>query len=707
MSKRLRFSIALILVVFITNFLYSQNTYILDSLKNMIHNTPENDTLKPRYINDLVWRIKFSDPDTSLILLDQSEKLSKKLDFADGLGNSYNSRAVIYTVKGKFDSAMIYYNLAIEQFKRINDPHGVAFCVGNIAVMFNFQSNFDSSMFYNLKALKIRKENSLDKEVAKSNINIGVVYFEKGYFETSLKYYLDALDFYENMSDKVDVDYNNLAIVYSNLGNVYQEMAEYDNAKHFYYRALEIYMKFGDNRVLSNIYNNLGDIEKVNGDGQMALGHYKKAFSLSKEIDEKQEVLISCVNLSIFYTETKKFDSANSYIVEGLKYGEEINDKKHTIRLYISSGNILKQQGELHKAIGQFDQALALSDEAGIIKNRGEIYLALSEIYSGLNQTKKAFENYKLYAAAKDSVLNKEKHRQITDMATKYESAQKDKEIALQNLEIEKQQVRINRQKARQNIYVAGVIILVLVLVFIVVWFVQKKKHREELHRRRLEEQKQEEQLKAIKQSLEAGEQERIRLADQLHDDIAPLLVGLRNSINEIGDRFPDVPVFKKISDNISIVHSEVRNISHVLYPFSISGDNFTESIQNYIDGFVHANAIEVNTKIQDSGKLNQLPHGLQNFIYRSVQELMNNVVKHTGATEIKLDISQKSGELKIALSDNGKGFRKSEKQDGIGLRRIKKGLEVFGGTMQIENKKLEGTIVNIEILVGKERVIA
>ncbi|NOX47181.1 MAG: tetratricopeptide repeat protein [Chlorobi bacterium] len=387
----------------------------------MIITTPESDTLKPKYINDLVWRIKFSDPDTSLILLDQSEALSEKLDFADGLGNSYNSRAVIYTVRGKFDSAITYYNLAIDQFERINDPHGVAFCVGNIAVMFNFQSNFDSTMFYNLKALKIRKDNGLDKEVAKSNINLGVIYFEKGYYETSLKYYLDALGFYENMEDKTDVDYNNPGIIYGNLGNVYQELNEYAKAKQFYLSALEIFNKVGGKRELSNIYNNLGGIEKVNGDRQTALGHYKKAFSLSKEIDEKQEVLISCVNLSIFYAESKNHDSATFYIAEGLKYGKGINDKKHTIRLYISSGNILKQQGLLHKAIAQFNHALELSNEAGIIKNKGEIYLALSGIYSGLNQTARAFDYYKLYAAAKDSVLNEEKHRQITDMATKYE----------------------------------------------------------------------------------------------------------------------------------------------------------------------------------------------------------------------------------------------------------------------------------------------
>jgi signal transduction histidine kinase len=560
-------------------------------------------------------------------------------------------------------------------------------------------------MFYNLKALKIRKENGLDKEVAKSNINIGVIYFDKGYYETSLKYYLDALDFYENMPDKVDVDYTYLGTTYSNLGNVYQELTEFEKAKNYYNKALKIYTDFGDSRELSNIYNNLGDIELANEKNKIALEHYNKAYSLAKEIDEKQGILISCANLSTFYVDEGKYDSAQLYINEGLKYGKEINDKKHSVRLYINLGEIEKLIGNPYKAIEFYNKALGLTTEAGIIKNKEGIYLALSKIYSDLNQTEKAFKNYKLYAAAKDSVLNEEKYRQITDMATKYESAQKDKEIALQNLEIEKQQVRINRQKARQNIYVAGVIILVLVLVFIVVWFVQKKKHREELHRRRLEEQKREEQLKAIKQSLEAGEQERVRLADQLHDDVAPLLVGLRNSIDDIGERFPNVPVFKKISDNISIVHSEVRNISHVLYPFSVSGDNFADSLQNHVRNFEHANNIGVKADISNMDMINKLPGDIQNFVYRSIQELMNNVVKHAGATKICLKIYDDNANLKVNIKDNGKGFGNKKKEDGVGLRRIKKGLEVFGGNMKIETSESKGTNIKVEIPLMKDKM--
>jgi len=697
------FTIIICSVIFITNNLrsvYPEDSHIIDSLKTMINITPEDDTLKPRYINDLVWRIKFSNPDTSLILLDRSEELSKKLNFADGLGNSYNARAVIFTVQGKFEEAMKYYRLAIEQFDRVNDPHGVAFCIGNIAVLYNFQSNFDSSIYYNLKALKIRQENNLDKEVAKSNINLGVIYFEKGYYETSLKYYLDALSFYENMPDKVDVDFTYLGTVYNNLGNVYQELGKIYKAKHFYLKALKIYTDFGDKRELSNINNNLGDIEKTNGKAEAALEHYNRAYLLSKEIDEKQEILISCVNLSKYYADIKNNDSARFYINEGLKYGKEINDKKHTIRLYINSGNIMKQKGFPYKSIEQYNKALKLSDEAGIIKNKEEIYFALSEIYSELNQSEKAYSYFKLYSAAKDSIFNKEKHRQITDMATKYETEQKDKEIALQDLEIEKKQAEINQQKARQRVFVAGIIILILILAFLVIYFIQKKKHREELHLRHLEEQKHKEQLKAIKQSLEAGEEERIRLADRMHDDVAPMLVSLRNSIADIGNRFPDIPLFKKISDNISIVHSEVRNISHILYPFSVSGDNFTDSLNNYIRNFKHANKIEVKKTISDIDKINLIPDEIQNFVYRAIQELMNNVVKHTEATEINLKIYLKNKMLNLTVGDNGKGFNENKKTDGIGLRRINKGLEVFGGNMEIISLQTGGVEVKIEIPV-------
>jgi len=180
----------------------------------------------------------------------------------------------------------------------------------------------------------------------------------------------------------------------------------------------------------------------------------------------------------------------------------------------------------------------------------------------------------------------------------------------------------------------------------------------------------------------------------------------LRNSIDEIGGRFPNVPVFKKISGNISIVHSEVRNISHVLYPFSVSGDNFAESLDNYIRGFKHANSIKVIKTISDINMINQLPHETQNFIYRTIQELMNNVVKHAGASEINISIDVNNKKLDLRVSDNGKGFDNSEKEDGIGLRRIKKGLEVFNGELYINNTKTNGAEIIIEISVMDRLVV-
>ncbi len=232
-------------------------------------------------------------------------------------------------------------------------------------------------------------------------------------------------------------------------------------------------------------------------------------------------------------------------------------------------------------------------------------------------------------------------------------------------------------------------------------WFIQKKRRREELHRHHLAEQKQKDQLKAIKQSLEAGEQERIRLADQLHDDVAPMLIKLRNSISTIEKKFPNIPVFSKISDNISIVHNEVRNISHVLYPFSVSGDNFVDSLKHYIQNFEHANNLKVVHSISDINKINQISQDIQNFTYRSVQELMNNVAKHASASEINLVIGQKNGILNLCIRDNGKGINKMENNNGIGLRRIRKGLEVFEGTMQVNNLKTNGVEVKIEIPVS------
>ena len=454
----------------------SQNIKLVDSLKTLINEGKE-DTMKARNINDLVWHIKFSNPDSSLVLLDQSEALSKKLDFADGLGNSYNIRAIIYTVKGDYTNAMKYYNLAQTQFERINDANGISFCLSNIAICFEYQSLFDSSLVYNKKALAIREKYSLGKGIAMSNINIGVLYFNMGFYHISLKHYLKALNFYENKPEKTSFDRSYLGSVQNNIGNIYLEFKELDKASKYLEDAKETYKNISDNREMAYLFNDLGTTEQLLKNYSKANDYYIKALNLATEIDEKSVQVVSLLNISSNFIEENKMDSAIYYTKKGILAGTQINDKKYLNGLYKNMGQILFDKGLILKAIKNFQKALELSEEAGIIKQKDEILFKLSECYVAKGNYKKANEYLKLHIEAANLVLNKEKHLQITEMEAIYQNEIKSKRLEQKEAENRILQIENEIQAASllgKNRLIASISIgLILIFGILVMLFIQ------------------------------------------------------------------------------------------------------------------------------------------------------------------------------------------------------------------------------------------
>ena len=414
----------------------AQNKRLIDSLKYEVSIGPD-DTLKAKNLNDLVWYIKFSDPDTSLLLLDESEALSKKLDFADGLGNSYNNRAIIYTVQGNYDEAVRYYKLAIPEFQRNNDGKGVGFCNANMAVCFEYQGLLDSALFYNEKALEIRKQAGHEKGISQSYNNIGVIYYNQGYYNMALEKYLDALYFYENKPEKTEIDRSYLGSFQNNVGNIYNELKQPKKAKQYLEGARETYRGIADKREWAYLLGDLGNAYQLLGETNKALVAYHRALSFSVQSDDKAIETANYLNLSSLFLETGKLDSARIYSSKGIKIGEGMSDKNYLISLYHNLGKIHLEQRVYSLAISNFDKSLKLASNAGIFKQNPEIYAGMAQAYAGLGKHKKANEYLENQIMATDSVLTSEKHRQLAEMEALYQNEKKTRQLEHQEAEMQ------------------------------------------------------------------------------------------------------------------------------------------------------------------------------------------------------------------------------------------------------------------------------
>ncbi len=205
-------------------------------------------------------------------------------------------------------------------------------------------------------------------------------------------------------------------------------------------------------------------------------------------------------------------------------------------------------------------------------------------------------------------------------------------------------------------------------------------------------------QLQRHKIIVETQEEERMTIGSALHDSVAQLLYGIRLNLQyyimQHGERELFVTIKKMLNDAIQ----QIRNISMELYPSGLNEFGLTQSI-HAMAGRFSLPGFQVLALVQDV--VDHLPGNMQLAVYRIVQELLNNAMKHAGADQVLIRIAERKGKIYIQVTDNGKGFGKNVAQciaDGTGIKNIRTRIKMFNGYMRIRTNqaKSQGTAVFI-----------
>lgn len=205
-------------------------------------------------------------------------------------------------------------------------------------------------------------------------------------------------------------------------------------------------------------------------------------------------------------------------------------------------------------------------------------------------------------------------------------------------------------------------------------------------------------QLQRHKIIVETQEEERMTIGSALHDNVAQLLYGIRLNLQyyimQHGERELFVTIKKMLNDAIQ----QIRNISMELYPSALNEFGLAQSIRAMAGRF-SLPGFQVLALVQ--GVVDHLPGNMQLAVYRIVQELLNNAMKHAGADKVLMRIAERKGKICIQVTDNGKGFGKNVTQciaDGTGLKNIRTRIKMFNGYMRIKTNqaKNQGTAVFI-----------
>ncbi|NTW34173.1 MAG: tetratricopeptide repeat protein [Bacteroidetes bacterium] len=446
---------------------------------------------------------------------------------------------------------------------------------------------------------------------------------------------------------------------------------------------------------IADCYNNIGTIYKSQSNFSKALEYYRKSLEINKLTGDKNGESINYNNIGIIYSEQgNRPEEALEYFKKSLKISEELNDEQGMSVNYTNISCLNKDMKNYRQALEYGYKALSITKKLGTLDTKQLVYLDLSDIHDSLGNIKDAFKYYKLYSETKDSILNKESHNKIAEMEVKYETEKKEKEIEIQALKISEQNLKLDSNRMWTAIFV---ICFLLIIAFGLITFSNYRiKQQERLKTEMLRQQKL--RTNAI---ITTQEEERKRIAQDLHDSLGHKLTAVKINFEKIkGNTVENMPemktIFEQTSNILDETHKELRSISHQMMPKALQEKELAYAISELVEQTL-ANS-DIKYKLTNNIP-NDISENIGIGLYRVLQELLNNTLKHAKASVIAVQIFKNKDVLIMIVEDDGIGIKKNDtKEWGIGLKNIAGRVNALNGIFLIETGPVKGTVATVRI---------
>lgn len=649
----MRFLVLTLVVFFVQVHCLGQGDARADSMRNVLINAPDS-VKKPTYFR-LAWMHLRSNPDTA------EHYANLALDIGNQTGDS-----------GVIARATYYHGL-------INRLNG----------------NYEVAIDYLTQSLKMYENSANPLQVTGPLFNLAVVYEKLGDYEKSLEFYHRELDIHEANDNPSGVGntLNGIAIVNKHLEN-------YDEALVMYERALKIFTELGAQWDQANVVSNMGNVYTELGRDGEAEKCYKRALEIDREIDDEWGVAYNLNNWGLVKKINGQLDSAETMFSEALVIRQRLGQKHEIAESIEALGSIYVETGRQAEGIRLLKESVALASEIGALDVETSCRLSLARAYKLTGQSELGYEQLEKYSQLKDSLLNSDKLEIIEGLQTQYDTEKKEKRLAQQQLEIERGEAQIEKQTSFNRTIIAVAVALVALLLLLLASIVQKRR----LDQEKMIGLKREQELSGIRAMLAGEEKERSRIAKDLHDGLSGLLASVKMRFEAVRENRNDETGFDNAISGLDEASDEVRKIAHNMMPQVLGKFGLVKALEDFCANISASKTLDL--KFQCFGMESRLNQNTELVLYRIIQELINNIIKHSGANEALVQISRRKNHLSITVEDNGRGFdANAGDSDGLGMSNLKTRVDYLKGDMSIDTKPQTGTSVYIELELERSAV--
>lgn len=579
--------------------------------------------------------------------------------------------------------SVLHYALIIDSLaKDLPAPYQAMGLIGQARFHVTKKTNLSQKLYQ--QVIQMLQNSNADSILARAHNGLGICYLKQSDYSAALEHFFISLRLAEKNNDA-----NAKAGALANIGELYQVKGDVSSAKKYINRAMEESRAQNNMLAYLDAAQTMANIYGMNNQFDSAMAIDRIGIAAADSIGSTKIKSAFYNNLGNCYLYSNRPDSARYYFAQCLAMDSMNGLAHYMVDNYLTLGQLSLKQNLHGEAKRYLQSAIKLSDSINENQFKAQAWKILSTIYKNENNLPLALQAKDSASVVKDRMINEKSENKIAELQELYEAEKKEQTIAMQQLKLSRQQLLLTG---------SAVLLASLLSSAWLLYRRYKTKKEKELQAAIMQQRE-----KATIDILQAEDQERRRIAAELHDGVGQVMLAAWINLQAIEPQTDSMNDEQKISFSKAVAMvgegcKEVREVSHALMPGAILSKGLVQAVKDLIN--------QIDEKIITitfDAALNKDPGEVTaSLLYRIIQESVNNTLKHASATELNVTIDSTEEGISIQIEDNGVGFNvekameNDESPAGLGLQNIKHRVAYLQGSVEWDSSPGNGTVVTI-----------
>jgi signal transduction histidine kinase len=635
--------------------------------------------------------------------LNQRDSLLHRLSReADDSNKAWTMRdlGVIYLTHDVPDSARWYARSYGALSEKLHLWNGKALSLSMQAVILADENKLEEGLAMDLAAIGFAKKSGVTKALANIYNNTAVLYDRSGDYSSALDFYFKGLAAYEALNN-TDL----VAMANGNIAEIYNQLKDYKSAYNYALKGIFLARQIGE-PVRTSALINLADALINMGRYDTSLVVLKEDWDICEAQNYRASEIPILINMNYAYVGLGQYDLIKPIADKLMQLALSLHNLDGQSYAYIGLKYYYLAKKDFKRAEQATLEAIGIAQRSGSIVLLREAYKEAAYVEMARGDQKRFGYYERLRDSLDDQMLSDKVLKNTKDIEGKYALSKKQGQIDSLNEQRKIQQLGLKQRT--MTIWGLGGLMLVVILTGILYYRnYQNKKRlltaRALLQEKRILDLEKEKQLLATQAVLQGQVEERTRLAKDLHDGLGSILSSAKLSFSQIKDNLvitaQDANAFDRSMNILDMSINELRRVAHNMMPEALMKFGLDTALKDFCDSVGQSGALQLTHQSYQIDETS-IPPIKAAAIYRIVQELVNNVIRHAQATRALVQLIREGNVLNITVEDNGKGFDKTilASSDGMGYLNLENRVAYLSGKMDIQTSPGNGTFVNIEI---------